>query len=308
MRDTRRTLGEGSGKLILFGEHAVVYGKPAVVASLGAGVTATAHFSKQAMLRLTDGHSGEEIDVVEQGDEGPLAEAFDAILDALDIGAPVEVGATVHIPVGSGLGSSAALGVAVSRALATIADTPATGIEAAVEASERVFHGEPSGIDQTAALRGGVFEFRRTDGTPDVRPLVAPPLRLLICLAEDGSPTAQMVARVRAFHDAYPEIADHIDTAIGKVAERGADALVDGDRAALGEAMRINHGLLVSLGVSTPAIERACAIAYEAGAAGAKLTGAGGGGCVFAVAATESADDVLEAWADAGLRTHSFDI
>lgn len=302
---TQRTLGHGSGKLILFGEHAVVYGYPAIVAGLGTGATAAAHFAAKPHMTLTNGMTGERLADVGPDDDVPLGRAYRAILEAFEITGPMAVDVALHLPIGAGLGSSAAMAVAVSRAIESVAGGPPGTVQAAVEASESVFHGTASGIDQAAALRGGMFRFRSPN---EVQPLVVPQFQVLACQAGPGASTAPMVRHVRSRAAQLPDITRSIFVAIEAVVERAESALTGGDWDTVGQLMTINHGLLCSLGVSTPALDDACHVARDAGAHGAKLTGAGGGGCVFAVAPADKQADVIGAWHERGLPTFSFEL
>lgn len=305
LNTTQRTLGNGSGKLILFGEHAVVYGHPAIVAGLGTGATAAAHFAAEAHMTLTNGMTGERLAEVKPDGEAPLARAYKAILDTFGIEGPMAVDVALHLPIGAGLGSSAAMAVAVARAIQTIAGGAPGTVPRAVDASEHVFHGTPSGVDQAAALGGGVFRFQRPDS---VQPLVVPPVRILVCQAGPGVSTAPMVARVRELVDEMPGVTTPTFDAIAAVVERAEAALTSADWELAGQLMDVNHGLLSALGVSTAELDDACHLARRTGAFGAKLTGAGGGGCIFAIAPPDAQEKVIEAWHDRGWPTFSFDL
>lgn len=305
LNTTQRTLGNGSGKLILFGEHAVVYGSPAIVAGLGTGATAAAHFASEARMTLTNGMTGERLTEVTPDEDKPLAKSYKAILAAFGVEGPMQVDVALHLPIGAGLGSSAAMAVACARAIQTIAGAEPGTVKHAVEASEKIFHGTPSGVDQAAALGGGLFRFKRPD---EVQPLVVPPFRVLACQAAPGTSTAPMVARVRELHEQLPSLTDPIFTAIEAIVERAESALASADWERVGELMDINHGLLAALGVSAAPLDEAVHLARQSGAFGAKLTGAGGGGCVFAVAPPNAQEAVIEAWHQRGWPTFSFDL
>ena len=105
-----------------------------------------------------------------------------------------------------------------------------------------------------------------------------------------------MVASVADLLHRQPHLGPHLCHTIGTLAEAAQAALCAGDHPTLGDLLNINHGLLVALGVSTPTLDTACHIARNAGALGAKLTGAGGGGCVFALTTEASTSAVLDAW------------
>jgi len=283
------------GKVILAGEHATVYGHPAVALGLDRGV--------HARVTRTDGdHSLLVIGthVVRDSDESDLARAFRAVIAPLPpFALPIRIDIDTCLPAGSGLGSSAAIGVAVIRAL----DPRATEAEVLRRAMEweSVFHGNPSGLDATVAARGGCLLFER--GKKPVS--ITVPRAAILCIGHSGetSSTRTMVESVAALHSASPEGAEMTLAAIGALSRNLARALKQGELREVGRLMRANHTLLRDLAVSTPAIDRMCDLARDAGALGAKVTGAGGGGCVVALCdARLAANAVLLAWEHAGFR------
>lgn len=289
--------GFGQGKLILFGEHSVVHGRPAIAATLDRGARAKIEPIDTEQARLLIG--GKPLD--ETGDPELMTRAFEAICAALKVSPEhLLVDVTLDLFPGAGLGSSAAWAVSIARALCEglelPEDTRETLVEAATQASEQVFHGRPSGVDQSAAMGRGLFSFRRLNRGVAIEDLQAPPFELAICLAGPPSSTAKMVEGVAALGQRFPSIGQALHEAVGDVALAGAAALVEGDLAGAGELMNINHGLLSALGVSTDALDAACHLARAEGALGAKLTGAGGGGCVFALATQDTLDAILATW------------
>lgn len=306
MKTTRKLVGEGGGKVILFGEHAVVYGHPAIAAGLGRGAMASALPGERHELTVIDGTSGRVIERVGPDDAVSLARAFSEMLRVMEISTPVALRVTVDLPMGGGLGSSAAIATAVCRALAAYVGDESR-IDDAVRASETVFHDNPSGIDQFASMNAGLFEFRRTPEGPRTRVLRHEPARILICRAARGVSTSEMVAHVRDLHTRQPQMSFAIDDAIGTLGLLAAEAIERADWQAAGELMNVNHGLLCALGVSTLELDHACHVARRAGALGAKLTGAGGGGCVVALA-PEREDDVVAAWTQRGWKAYTFDL
>lgn len=310
METTQRMVGSGRGKLILFGEHAVVYGEPAIVASLSRGANAWVSLSSDVRLRIVDGVTGDTFaDVAPDPDGDGLERAYAAMLGVFDIDAPVHVVVNVNLPIGAGLGSSAALSAAVARALAQFVSSPTDHerIERAVSLSENVFHGKASGIDQAAALGGGVFLYQTRGEGKAIQQLQVQPVRVAICLADKPASTADEVARVAGLHERHPKRAAQLDELVGDLARDAALALVDGDWNNVGELMNFNQGALYALGCSTAAIEEACFVARDAGALGAKLTGAGGGGCVFALA-PDNADEIVAAWKAQGWSAFAVDV
>jgi mevalonate kinase len=280
------------GKVILLGEHAVVYGVPAIAVGIADRVVARVSESRT-------GKTGLEIDGVaaelSDADATQLQAALKAVASACGVTAPAHVSLSVRLPVRAGLGSSAAMAVAVTRALLLwegAAATPERVAEAAA-AWERVFHGNPSGIDVAAASMGGVLRFARDEGARRL-PLGAP---LPLCIGLSGSrpSTRAMVERVARFAGRKGGLGEQIFAEIGELVRSAEAALAQGDLRTLGKLMDLNHTMLSSLTVSTDALDTMCETARAAGALGAKLTGAGGGGCVIALA-PEREPLVIDAW------------
>jgi mevalonate kinase len=286
-----------AGKVILLGEHAVVYGHAALAGALADGVTVAAKPGRGVMrIPAWDVRLDPAVD-----DQHPLAQAYAAIRGRLSIVQPaVDLDVTFGLPTGAGLGSSAAWAVAVARALADAHQLTEAPLCDAAMASETVIHGKPSGLDHTVSLAGGFGLFRRGDGFASVR---APaPVRLVIGHTGRARDTKGRVARVAELvAERGAEVRARF-CAIEALVERGAQAVRVSDAAALGRAMNENQEHLQELEVSCAEIERMCALALGAGALGAKLTGGGGGGCVIALAPGRE-HQVARVWRDAGFAT-----
>jgi mevalonate kinase len=271
--------GRAGGKVILLGEHAVVYGRPAVATGLPLGLE----------VEVTEG----EGPAVVSDDQALAADprprelvALAASLLGLDA-SRIVLHVRSELPAGRGLGSSAALAVAALRALATLAGTRLDR-RAELDAGRRleaVFHGTPSGIDPAAAALGTCFRFVRGE-PPSITPVrPARPLPLVIAFGDRPRSTGAAVGGLRARWEADRERHDALFDAIAAVVERGARAMMAGDLAGLGRAFDGNQELLEALGVSSDEIAVLIAAARRAGALGAKLTGGGAGGAVIALAA-----------------------
>lgn len=275
------------GKIILLGEHAVVFGQPALAAGLARGLTLEASPlpDPRAPIELTIPAWALDIRLTADS-EHLVARACLEVLGHCD--GPVRgwrIVGDARVPCGAGLGSSAALTVALARlALAGQCPEDEVSLDDVIDASmagERVFHGNPSGIDSNVAARGGVVMFTR--GSPIEVVDLGAPLHLLVLPSGVPRQTATMVAGVRARRERLPEVIDPILSALGQLTHRGRRALREARLGEFAELCSIAHGLLGALGVSHGALERLCAAAVEHGALAAKLTGAGGGGCVFAL-------------------------
>jgi mevalonate kinase len=300
-------LGTAPGKVILLGEHAVVYGAPALAVPVSA-VEARATvwpgagpLSVRAFYPQREGGAALEVRLDEAPDTDALATAARCTLDFLGLGQPpawaVDLASTV--PTGRGLGSSAATAVALVRALGAAAGRELSAEEAgrlAFEA-ERVTHGRPSGIDNTVVALGRPIRFERGAHRPLGLRL---PLTLLI--ADSGQPgdTRAMVEGVQLRHARRPAAYGGWFERIRRLVDEATVALAEGDLPRLGRLMNANHLALQAMRVSTPALDRLVAAARGAGALGAKLSGSGGGGIVIALVAPEQAAAVGQAFSAAG--------
>lgn len=305
----------GYGKIILLGEHSVVYGRHAIVAPIGltirAEVTRQEYGTELVIARWDTDAAYDPIGAA-------LAEQVTAhIAERLGLAAKgMRVDVFPHLPRASGLGASAALAVAIIRAMAdrfglSISDSEVSGL--AFEC-ERIVHGTPSGIDNTVATFGRAILFRNPDtasdaAAPEIADIVTPhPIQIVIGLTGVSSLTSYTVGMVRAAREKNPARYEAIFSQIDELVLAGVGALRHGDLAELGELMNINHGLLGALQVSSPELETLVGIARRAGALGAKLTGSGGGGAMIAVTEPGAAESVGSAMRQAGFTTYLTEI
>lgn len=274
-------MGFGRGKVILLGEHAVVHGCPAIAVGIERGVTAEASEAKRNILRLSPW--GLVLEPDPSGSE-PLERAFAAALALYPERPALEVRAKVELPAGAGLGCSAAIGVAVLDAIDEALSIKRSRTELAEAALvwERIFHGNPSGIDNTMSAVGGVALYRKGDPLQPLRS--NKPLHLAIGYSGESSSTKEMVASVARQLEGDPERVNEAFEAIEVLVRNAKLAIEAGDHIALGQLLDLNHTILSSLMLCTSKLEEMCQSARAAGALGAKMTGAGGGGCMFALA------------------------
>lgn len=279
------------GKLILLGEHAVVWGQPAL-----AGAVAL-----HTRVRIEEAEGEPFLDL-------PIRDARLDLALARILPARVNLRIRSDLPLGRGMGSSASLSLALVRAVALWnGESPCDAqlLERSLEL-EGVFHGRPSGVDSSVVLGGGLLRFQRLEaraGSPpgelarlDLRPVPSPPLPLVVLDSGQPGDTSAMVARVAARR---PGI-DPILAQIGQGVDRAIAEIQDIE--ALGQHMSRNQGWLSEIGVSTPHIDALCAFAEGAGALGAKLSGAGGGGVVIALLQPEHLPAFLARADKAGVR------
>jgi mevalonate kinase len=274
-------MGFGRGKVILFGEHAVVHGYPAIAAGIERGVHAEARESDRDLLRIAPWDLELEPD---PDAEEPLQRAFAVVLEAYGARPPVEVEARAELPAGAGLGCSAAIGVAVLDAIDEALNQRRSreALGKAALAWEKVFHGNPSGVDNTMSAVGGIALFRRGEALEPLR--ANRPLHLAIGHSGESSSTKEMVASVRRQLEQDPQRVTQTFEGVETLVRNAKLAIEAGDLVALGQLLDLNHTLLSSLMLCTTKLDSMCQAAREAGALGAKMTGAGGGGCMLALA------------------------
>ena len=300
------------GKVILFGEHFVVKGARSIATAIGARVTVHIAPVGEPIIDVDSPEAGIRermpLDLLLSGRPGRLAplagiiEYFHRKYGIEPHGLLVRVRS--GLPVGAGLGSSAAFSAAFSLAYARLHGLSLSRREL-FEASmigERIAHGNPSGIDSAIAVGGGSILYRRGEEPRSVH--LALPRRTVLLVADTGvgRSTREVVERVLRRAELSWAASEHIYRAADALVDLALEAFRRGDARLLGELMDINQGLLASMGASSLVIERILYAMRDAGALGAKLTGAGWGGCVIALAYEGVAGKVMEAARRAGAR------
>lgn len=292
-------------KIILGGEHAVVYGQPAIAMAIDRGIRVAVcklNHKNGPILRAVNHAFVGEVKADPQG-QGPavlrtvLAKLSEVIGEAA---LQLHMSVDTDVPVGCGLGSSAALSVALVRGIhrflgRELAKSDETALAFELE---KIFHGNPSGIDHTVISNGGLICYKKNDCAYE-QLASARTLRFAVGLAGPHGGTARAVSLLKERARRHSKIYDNIFSLIGSVVLDMKSAIIDGKLAALGELMDVNQGLLNSLGLSTPKLEALCSIARERGALGAKLTGAGCGGAVIALVDGDP-QDIVHAFQAAG--------
>ncbi len=281
------------GKIILFGEHAVVYGQPAIAVPVTqVQARATVHPNPSAPpgeVRIQAPAIDLDTRLADLPDEHPLAAAMRGLMH--ELGLPrlpaLTLRVTSTIPVAAGLGSGAAVSVAVLRALGRFLGRPLSDerVNALAYEVEKIHHGTPSGIDNTVITYAKPVFFVRDQ--PIQTFAVHRPFTLVIADTGVPSPTAETVGAVRRAWQANPARYEQLFAAVGSIARAARQAIEDGHPERLGPLMDENHDLLREMGVSSPELDHLAQAAREAGALGAKLSGGGGGGNLIALPAPD---------------------
>ena len=299
-----------NGKVILLGEHAVVYGRHAIAAPIPLAIEVRVLDATDGVRLLIPRWGVEQrirsVAEHQQGAAGVLA----VLLRELSLhDRAIDIEVFPHIPRAMGLGGSAALAVAIVRSLDErfALNLSAERVNALAFECEKAAHGTPSGIDNTVATYGQMLLYSNAS-RPRFSPL-APKWSMPIVIGMSGkeSLTANNVAQVRAAWQRQPARYEALFDQIDALVLAGVDALAAGDLPELGELMNLNHGLLNALQLSTPELEDMVHVARRAGAVGAKLTGGGGGGSVIALC-PDNAEAVATAIETAGYQTLTFTV
>lgn len=351
------------GKVIIFGEHAAVFGKPAIAAALSlrayllVSPSTDPNIIKLHFLDIGLEHTWDKNDIpwsdlekfIKKSDTTPLSseelipeidELLQPLLSNLDSklhyiachcflylyinlcssdlsGHSFYIRST--LPIGAGLGSSASTAVCLASALAILGGhvpKASLSISDRVEEinphgefindwslmGEKCFHGNPSGIDNAVATFGGAVMFQRMQNplTPSVRTSMRnfPAIKLLLTNTKVPRSTADLVSGVGKIHERFPKISEGILNAIEHISNQAYQIMAQPffgkeERQILRDLVNLNHGLLVALGVSHPALEKIKIIADGNKIGATKLTGAGGGGCAITLVNDDIDDDTI---------------
>jgi mevalonate kinase len=297
------TTASASGKIIIFGEHAVVYGRPALAVPLG---------ELRARVRVQDRRKpgvtihALNLDLTFGLDTAPADDALAAITRSTlrelnaDVTPGIDLWIDSDIPLASGLGSGAAVSTAIARALSAHFRQPLTTdqLSALVFETEKLYHGTPSGIDNSVIALERPIRFAIKTGAQPIR--IALPFMLAIAHTGIASPTRIAVGDVRRGWQNESARFDKIFDDIAEVVKRAQLVLALGRNDELGSLMKRNQDLLRALGVSSPEIEALLRAGLESGALGGKLSGGGRGGNVILYIRPELAQAVKGALFDAG--------
>ncbi len=294
------------GKIILFGEHAVVYGRPALAVPVQ---------QVHVDVRIRDGHRpGVWIDApgisLHAGlgmlpPAHPLRTVIESVFQALGVATPhpsIQIEIQSSIPVASGLGSGAAVSVAVIRALAAYLAHPLSDekVNALAYETERLHHGTPSGIDNTVITYSRPVYFVR--GQPIQTFKVARPFHIIIADTGISAPTKESVGDVRKLWEANPTRWEAVFDQVGEIVRQARESIETGQNHHLGPLMTQNHALLQEMTVSSAELDQLFQAAMQAGALGAKLSGGGRGGNMIAQVLPENAEKISAALLEAGAR------
>jgi mevalonate kinase len=291
------------GKVILFGEHAVVYGRPAIAAPVSqVRATAVITPSPDDDIHLIAPDLQLALTLAEADEENPLAAAVRQVTPAHKL-PPFTLTVNSQIPIASGMGSGAAITAAIIRALARYLGLPASNqwVSDLTYEVEKLYHGTPSGIDNTVVAYEQPVYFVRQQPQNRIEAFrVARSLHLLIADTGIRSSTKVVVADVRRQSQADPTRFEALFDGCGQIAKQARAAIERGDLGEVGRLMTANHTLLQEMTVSSPELDQLVRTAMQAGAWGAKTSGAGRGGNMIALVEEDKETAVRAALLAAG--------
>ena len=299
------TTSSTPGKIILFGEHAVVYGRPALavpVTQVHANVDVSDSSRAGIWIDAPDVHLHAELNTLPS--DHPIASVIHNFLFLSRVSPfpNLEIRITSTIPVASGLGSGAAVTVALTRALAaqlnySMADEE---VNAFTYEIEKLHHGTPSGIDNTVVTYAKPVYFVKGQSMEIFK--VGQPFTIVIADTGIPAPTKESVGDVRRL---WMNDKSHLETVFDKIGEisfTARRAIEAGKPEMLGELMNENHALLQKLTVSSPELDQLVGAARNAGALGAKLSGGGRGGNLIALVQPEISESISSSLKEAGAK------
>lgn len=281
-------MGVACGKIILFGEHAVVYGYSGIAVPVK-------EVNITVIIKQTDSFSYSADRKLYKEEKERLNKLLDLLFFKLNIPKKnLEIIIESSIPISSGLGSSAALSISLIRAISKHfhLDLNKEQINKLGFESEKFFHGTPSGLDSTVITYEKTVYFKKGKTT---LLKIKKPLSFVIADSGIKSSTKQVVSEVKKKYEEDKEKYSNIFKKIGSITEQAKSFLQEGNVTMLGILMTQNYYLLKQLGVSNDKLDNLVEVALQAGAYGAKLAGAGKGGNIIAIVNGKVKDDVVKA-------------
>ena len=289
------------GKAILFGEHAVVYGKPAIAMALSkrAQVKVTGRLDKKIQVNIRDlGIKGyinlKENTVTSNSPEKGILNYVLNSVKSVHQESGLDICIDVNVPIGGGLGSSAAVTVALIAAVSKYnnIDLKKKEIARLAHKVELEVQNYASPLDTTISTYGGLIYLKNAKKIISLD--INHDIPVVIGFTDSGRDTGKLVGAVKIRKESYPEIINPVIDSIEALTIEAKEAILNNDKKRIGELMNINHGLLDALGINTLELSNMVYTARGAGASGSKITGAGGGGSIISFC-PEGTEEVIDA-------------
>lgn len=301
---TNRSVSSAPAKIILFGEHFVVYNNPAIIAAINRRIRVAAQLNDKLRVNIKSGENSLSVPV-NSNDSFIMSHDNSAISlfpifkcvkhvfkekNLVNVGVNLEIDS--QIPHGEGLGSSAASCVSTVAALYSLfSDLDKNQIYETARLMEQNIHTNSSGVDCYVSTFGGIMNFEPEIGFSKVRPKKK--FTLLIGTSGIKHSTGEVVSQVRQFRQKNSSAFDDLSSKARAICKKAISFMNEGNESELGNLLTDNHKLLSTLGVSHPEIEKLIENCLDNGALGAKLTGAGKGGAVIALVPNDSSEEIL---------------
>ena len=298
----KRARASAPAKVILFGEHFVVYNKPAILASIDKRVyvDAIVRNDDKVTVKSNMGFAGAfSKDALEKMKEKkfrslvqPVLAAANDAMHEFDASIGLDISIRAEFPHAVGLGSSAALSIATIAAVSSFFGKLSKQRICDISlVTERIVHNNPSGADSAICTYGGLMLFDRSKGARPINSKID--LQLVVVDSGIKRITGKLVSSVKRLRESDAELFYGLSNMSSNLTAQALKAIRSKDYAELGALMTLNHSLLRRLGVSRNVLDRLVDIALKNGALGAKMTGAGGGGCIIALVTESSTNKVL---------------
>jgi mevalonate kinase len=284
-------------KIILFGEHFVVYNKPAILASVTKRIKVGAHLNNSKTINIKSdlgieaSYKESDFNIIKGANDSqtilyPLYESARSVLSERHQILGLDILVNSEFPYGLGLGSSAASCVATVAAVDSLFHKPDKQYvcDKAIK-SERLIHNNSSGADCYISTFGGLMYYIKNTGFNKI--YCRKDLSLIIGNTGIRHSTGALVSSVKKFKDENSSLFNNLSRRAENICQDAFTAITKGDERKLGKLMRENHTLLQQIGVSNDKIDDLVNACVENGALGAKLTGAGGGGIMIALVPQE---------------------
>ena len=298
----KRARASAPAKVILFGEHFVVYNKPAILASIDKRVyvDAIVRNDDKVTVKSNMGFAGafnkDDLEKMKKKKfvslvQPVLAAASDAMQE-FDASIGLDLGIRTEFPYAVGLGSSAAISIATIAAVSSLFGKLSKQriCNMSLDA-ERIVHNNPSGADSAVCTFGGLMLFDRSEGARSINSNID--MQLIVVDSGIKRVTGKIVSSVKKLRESNAELFDGLSNMSSNITAQALKAIKSKDYVELGALMTLNHSLLRRLGVSRNVLDKLVDIALKNGALGAKMTGAGGGGCIIALVTASSKNKVL---------------
>lgn len=301
--DTNKVVSSAPAKIILFGEHFVIYKNPAIVAAINKRIHVHAQVNDKYRINIKSGENSLSVpitgneDLVAIRDKSvsflyPIFKCVKHVLsekNKLSVGINLDIDS--QIPYGEGLGSSAASCVATVAALYSLFSIPERNhIYLTAKIMEQNIHMNSSGVDCYVSTYGGIVKYDPDKGFSKIR--AKKNFTILIATTGVKHSTGEVVSQIKHFREKNITLFKDLSSKANVICKRAMNSMLEGNEPELGNLLTENHKLLSILGVSHPMVEKLIERCLNNGALGAKLTGAGKGGAIIALLPTEASKEI----------------